>query len=55
MPDDLAQWLRETFDPHGERTAPAGLYWPGSDDEPRLTHGLGGPDPTAPQDGDREG
>jgi hypothetical protein len=32
---------------HGDRTSPAGYYWPGADDEPRLRFGLGGPDPTA--------
>lgn len=47
MPDELAAWIRRTFDPHGERTAPPGLYWPGTDDEPRQVYGLGGPDPTA--------
>lgn len=50
MPDDLAAWIRQTFDPHGERTAPAGLYWPGADDELRRVFGLGGPDPTALSD-----
>lgn len=48
MPDELAAFLRDLLDPHGERTAPPALYWPGSDDEPRRTFGLGGPDPTAP-------
>lgn len=48
LPDDLASFLRECLDPHGERTAPAGLYWPGADNEPRPLYGLGGPDPTAP-------
>jgi hypothetical protein len=48
MPDELAAFLRQLLDPHGERTAPPGLYWPGSDDEPRRRFGLGGPDPTAP-------
>ena len=47
LPDELAGFLREVLDPHGERTAPDGLYWPGSDDEPRRVFGLGGPDPTA--------
>ncbi len=47
MPDDLAAFLRRLLDPHGERTAPVGLYWPGADDEPRQRFGLGGPDPTA--------
>ena len=49
LPDDLASFVRELLDPHGERTAPAGLYWPGSDDESRRVYGLGGPDPTAPE------
>jgi hypothetical protein len=47
LPDDLAGFLRRLLDPHGERTAPAGLYWPGADPEPPRTFGLGGPDPTA--------
>lgn len=47
MPAELTDWIRRTFDPHGERTAPAGLYWPGADDDPRQAYGLGGPDPTA--------
>jgi len=46
--DELAAFLRQLLDPHGERTAPPGLYWPGSEDEPRRRGGLGGPDPTAP-------
>ena len=50
LPDDLASFLRDVLDPHGERTAPAGLYWPGADDEPRRVYGLGGPDPTATPD-----
>jgi hypothetical protein len=49
LSDDLAGFLRSVLDPHGERTAPAGLYWPGADDEPRRAYGLGGPDPTAPE------
>ena len=47
MPDELAAWIRRTFDPHGERSAPANLYWPGADDEVRRAFGLGGEDPTA--------
>ena len=47
MPDELAAWIRRTFDLHGERSAPANLYWPGADDEPRRAFGLGWPDPTA--------
>ena len=26
--DDTASFIRQLLDPHGERTAPAGLYWP---------------------------
>ncbi len=48
MPDELAAFLRQLFDPNGERTAPPSFYWPGADDEPRRVYGLGGPDPTAP-------
>ena len=48
LSDDLASFLRSVLDPHGERTAPAGLYWPGADDGLRRVYGLGGPDPTAP-------
>ena len=48
LPDDLAGFLRELLDPHGERTAPPGLYWPG-DAAQRRAFGLGGPDPTAPE------
>ena len=48
LPDELAGFVRQVLDPHGERTAPPGLYWPGRDDEPRRRYGLGGPDPTAP-------
>jgi hypothetical protein len=47
LSDELAAFLRQVFDPHGERTAPPGLYWPGADPRPRRTFGLGGPDPTA--------
>jgi hypothetical protein len=49
LSDDLAGLLRRVLDPHGERTAPAGLYWTGADEEPRRRFGLGGPDPTAPE------
>jgi hypothetical protein len=55
MPDELAAFLRQLFGPHGGRTAPVGLYWPGADDEPRRAYGLGGPDPTACVDGLRLG
>ena len=47
LSDELAAFLRLVLDPHGERTAPPGLYWPGADARPRGTFGLGGPDPTA--------
>jgi hypothetical protein len=40
--DDLAGLRRQVLDPHSERPAPAGLYWPGSDGEPRRMFGLGG-------------
>ena len=39
VPDELAGWLRQMFDSHGELTAPAGLYWPGADDEPCQAYG----------------
>ena len=48
IPDELAAWIRQTFDPHGERTASAGFYWTDADDEPPRSFGLGGPDSTAP-------
>ena len=47
LPTELASFLRSVLDPHGERTAPAGLYWPSAAREPRRRYGLGGPDPTA--------
>jgi hypothetical protein len=47
LSDELAAFLCRVLDPHGERTAPPGLYWPGADVRPRRTYGLGGPDPTA--------
>jgi hypothetical protein len=46
LSDELAGFLREVLDPHGERTAPPGFYWPGADTRPHRTFGLGGPDPT---------
>ena len=49
--DDTASFIRQLLDPHGERTAPAGLYWPDAEPKPRQTYGLGGPDPTARDDG----
>ena len=39
LPDDLAEFLRRLLDPHGERTAPAGLYWPDAEPKPRQTYG----------------
>ncbi len=42
IPDELAAFIRRAFDPHGERTARAGLYRPGADPEPRLIYGLVG-------------
>jgi len=42
MPDELAAFLRELLDPRGERTASAGLYWPGADEEPRRRFGSAG-------------
>ena len=44
--DDIASFIRQLLDPHGERTAPAGLYWPDAGPRRRQTYGLGGPDPT---------
>jgi hypothetical protein len=47
LPDDLAGSSAESSTPQGERAAPPGLYWPGSDPEPPRVYGLSGPDPTA--------
>ena len=49
VPDDAAAFVRQMLDPHGERTAPAGFYWPDADPEPPQVYGIGGPDPTAPR------
>jgi hypothetical protein len=50
LADDLAGFLRDVLDPHGERSI-TGLYCPGT--EPgRRRYGLGGPDPTAAPDDD---
>ena len=49
--DDTASFIRQLLDPHGERTAPAGLYWPDAEPKPRQAYGLGGPNPTAPDGG----
>jgi hypothetical protein len=49
LPNELASFLRSVLDPHGERTAPTGLYWPGAEPVPRRRYGLGGPDPTSPE------
>jgi hypothetical protein len=46
LSNDTASFIRQLLDPHGERTAPAGLYWPDAEPRPRQTYGLGGPDPT---------
>jgi hypothetical protein len=43
LPDVLAGFLRHLFDPHGERTAPAGLYWPGADPGRRGRTGVAVP------------
>jgi hypothetical protein len=51
LPDELTAFLRRLLNPHGERTAPSGLYWPGADPEPPRVYGLGGPDPTASDGG----
>jgi hypothetical protein len=48
LPDDAAEFLRQLLDPHGERTAPIGLYWPDADPDTPPAYGLGGPDSTAP-------
>jgi hypothetical protein len=47
LSNELASFLRSVLEPQGERTAPAGLYWPGAESAPRRTFGLGGPNPTA--------
>ncbi len=47
LPDELAEFVRTAFSPHGERTAPLGLFWPEADDDKPHRFGLGGPDPTA--------
>src|SRR5215210_4265362 len=44
LPDELAAFLGDVLDPHDERSAPPGLYWPGSEDESRRRFGLSGPD-----------
>jgi hypothetical protein len=48
LPDELAGFLRQLLDPQGERTTPPELYWPGSDQRPPRSFGLGGDDPTTP-------
>ena len=42
LPNDLASFLRSVLDPHGERTAPPGLYRPGADPQPRRRYGSAG-------------
>src|SRR3954465_15068303 len=32
----LTLFLRQMLDPHGERTAPPNLFWPGAEDESRA-------------------
>ena len=41
LSNQLAAFLRRVFDPHGERTAPRGLYRPGAGPRPHRTFGLG--------------
>lgn len=45
IPDGIAAEVRRVLDPHGERTAPAQLYWPGHV-EPGGSLGIGGASPT---------
>lgn len=46
IPDVIAAEVKSVLDPHGERTAPAGFYWPGhpaeipDPDEPRGVMGM---------------
>jgi hypothetical protein len=49
MPDELAEWIRRTFDPHGERAAPGGLYWPrrGRCHSPRPSSGTNSMGPSS--------
>lgn len=47
VPDEVASFVRGMHDPHGERTAPAGFYWPGQTPLPPRDVGPLGPDPTA--------
>lgn len=35
IPPDICGEIRLMLNPHGERTAPANLYWPGHVEEPR--------------------
>jgi hypothetical protein len=35
MPPEIATDVRTAFNPHGERTAAARLYWPGHDEDPK--------------------
>jgi hypothetical protein len=49
VPDDAASFIRRLLDPHGERTAPTGLYWPSADQQPPRAYGLGGPRPHRPR------
>ena len=48
LPDDVASFVRRLLDPHGERIAPATVYWLGNEPLP----GSGdrwAPNPTAPE------
>jgi hypothetical protein len=44
LPDDVASFVRRLLDPHGERIAPATLYWPGNEPLPPGV-GTAGPQP----------
>jgi hypothetical protein len=35
IPAEIAADVYRAFDPHGDRTAPARLCWPGHDEDPR--------------------
>jgi hypothetical protein len=52
LPDELAGFLREMLDPHGERSTPSlDVQRPR---RRRRAYGLGGPDPTAAPDDDTD-
>lgn len=47
IPDEIAAEVRAILDPHGERTAPARLYWPGHEETDELgSRGIGSLSPT---------